>query len=149
MNIHMNEFHSVGICDNVLKTHLTHINALMNKVWTFKWINVTWISHLLINLCQMCFQCIISMCETYKLRMNKFWTISITKSWDVKFVIIFFVIMWSGCHLFLRGKGVYWIVCHWLTPLNKHTLMNWYLKNLCILLNEKPKVKSYEPSHVC
>jgi hypothetical protein len=41
MNIHMNEFHSVGIRDNVLKTHLTHRNVLMNKIWTYKWINIT------------------------------------------------------------------------------------------------------------
>jgi hypothetical protein len=35
----------------------------------------------------MCFQSTISMCETYKLWMNKFWTISIIKTWDAKFVI--------------------------------------------------------------
>jgi len=35
-------------------------------------------------ICQMCFQCMILVCETYKLWMNKFCTISITKSWYVK-----------------------------------------------------------------
>jgi len=36
---------------------------------------------------QMCFQYIISMCKMYKLWMNKFCTISITKLWDSKFVM--------------------------------------------------------------
>jgi len=35
----------------------------------------------------MCFQCMILVCETYKLWMNKFCTISIIKSWNVKFVM--------------------------------------------------------------
>jgi hypothetical protein len=35
----------------------------------------------------MCFQCMILMREMYKLWMNEFFTISITKSWDVKFVM--------------------------------------------------------------
>ncbi len=39
------------------------------------------------SMCQMCFQCMILVCETYKLWMKFFCTISITKSWDVKFVI--------------------------------------------------------------
>jgi hypothetical protein len=34
-------------------------------------------------MCQMCFQCMILMCETYKLWMIFFCTIFITKSWDV------------------------------------------------------------------
>jgi len=37
--------------------------------------------------CQICFQCIILVCETYKLWINKFCKILITKSWDVKFVM--------------------------------------------------------------
>jgi hypothetical protein len=39
------------------------------------------------SMCQMCFQCMISVCETYELWMIFFCTISITKLWDVKFVI--------------------------------------------------------------
>jgi hypothetical protein len=38
-------------------------------------------------MCQMCFQCMISVCEMYEIWMNKFCTISITKLWDVKFVM--------------------------------------------------------------
>ncbi len=37
--------------------------------------------------CQMCFQCTISMCETYELGLNEFCMISITKLWDAKFVM--------------------------------------------------------------
>jgi hypothetical protein len=33
-------------------------------------------------MCQMCFQCMTLMCEMYELCMNKFYTISIIKSWD-------------------------------------------------------------------
>jgi hypothetical protein len=39
-------------------------------------------------MCQMCFQSTISMCETYKLWMNKFCTIFIIKSWDAKSMMI-------------------------------------------------------------
>jgi hypothetical protein len=35
----------------------------------------------------MCFQCMISMHEMYKLWMNEFCTIFITMPWDAKFVI--------------------------------------------------------------
>jgi hypothetical protein len=37
-------------------------------------------------MCQMCFPGMILVHEIYELWMNKFCTISITKSWDVKFV---------------------------------------------------------------
>jgi hypothetical protein len=37
--------------------------------------------------CQICFQCMILVCETYELWMNKFCTIFIIKLWDTKFVI--------------------------------------------------------------
>jgi hypothetical protein len=33
-------------------------------------------------ICQMCFQCMILVCEMYELCMNKFHTISIIQSWD-------------------------------------------------------------------
>jgi hypothetical protein len=39
----------------------------------------------------MCFQWLISMYEIYELWMNKFCTIFVTKSWDAKFVMFFFV----------------------------------------------------------
>jgi hypothetical protein len=51
----------------VQNTSDTQINVLMDEVWTYKWKNVTRISHFLINLCQMCFQFTISMCDMYKL----------------------------------------------------------------------------------
>jgi hypothetical protein len=35
----------------------------------------------------MCFPCMLLVCEMYELWMNKFCIISITKSWDAKFVI--------------------------------------------------------------
>jgi len=38
-------------------------------------------------MCQMCFQCTISMCEMYELWMNKICMISIIKLWNVKFVM--------------------------------------------------------------
>jgi hypothetical protein len=37
--------------------------------------------------CQICFQCAILVYEMYELWMYKFWTISIIKLWDVKFVM--------------------------------------------------------------
>jgi len=37
--------------------------------------------------CQMCFQCMISMHEMYELWMNEFCKIFITMQWDAKFVI--------------------------------------------------------------
>jgi len=60
----------------------------MDEVWTYEWtkcyMNLTSSYKFL---CQMSFQCMISMCVTYKLWMNKFFMIFITKSWNVKFVM--------------------------------------------------------------
>jgi hypothetical protein len=42
----------------------------------------------------MCFQCMILVCETYELWMNKFCTIIIIKSWDTKFVMQFHKDVW-------------------------------------------------------
>jgi len=42
---------------------------------------------------QMCFQCMILMFETYELWMNEFCTISIIKSWNVKFVMMCIIFM--------------------------------------------------------
>jgi hypothetical protein len=55
------------------------------------------ISHLPWFVCQMYFKCIILVHETYELWMNKFYMISITKLWDVKFVMIlgFFTFIFS------------------------------------------------------
>jgi hypothetical protein len=39
------------------------------------------------SMCQKCFQCTILVREMYKLRMNEFYIISITKSWDAKFMM--------------------------------------------------------------
>ncbi len=44
--------------------------------------------------CQMCFQCTTSVHETYESWMNKFCTISITRSWDVKFVMKYFILFY-------------------------------------------------------
>jgi len=52
-----------------------------------EWMNVTRISHLPINLCQMCFQHMILVHETYELQMDVFCTISITKLQNAKFMM--------------------------------------------------------------
>jgi hypothetical protein len=51
------------------------------------------------SMCQMCFQCMMLMLETYKLWMNEFCTISIIKSWNVKFVMM--------CTIFLTINFLY------------------------------------------
>jgi hypothetical protein len=40
------------------------------------------------SMCQICFQCMILVCEIYELWMNEFCMISITKSWNAKFVML-------------------------------------------------------------
>jgi hypothetical protein len=61
----------------------------MNEVQTYEWMNECHInfSSSYKFVCQMCFQCMILMCEMYKLWLNFFCTTSITKSWDTKFVM--------------------------------------------------------------
>jgi hypothetical protein len=70
--------------------HIWHINKCVH-VWSMN----LWMNKCHVNfassykyVCQMCFQCMISMCETYKLWMEFFSMTSITKLWDVKFVMI-------------------------------------------------------------
>jgi hypothetical protein len=66
----------------------TWINVFMNEIWTYEWMNVTKIVHLSNKfVLQMCFQYTILVRETYELCLNKFYTISITKSWNVKFMM--------------------------------------------------------------
>jgi len=43
--------------------------------------------------CQMCFQCMISMYEMYKLQMNKFCMIFIANAWNVKFMMSTIVVL--------------------------------------------------------
>jgi hypothetical protein len=62
----------------------TWINVLTDEVWTYEWMNFTSCCK---SMCQMCFQCMILVCEMFKLWMNKFCMISIIKSWDAKFVM--------------------------------------------------------------
>jgi hypothetical protein len=73
----------------VENTFNTWTNVLTNEIRTYKWTNVTQISHPFNNLCFKCFQGILLMCEMYKYWMNKFCMISITKLWDAKFVMEF------------------------------------------------------------
>jgi hypothetical protein len=65
----------------------TWINLLTNEIWTYKWMSHEF--HIFfVNLSVKCiFNAQHSMYRTYKLWMNKFYTISIIKSWNVKFVM--------------------------------------------------------------
>jgi hypothetical protein len=69
--------------------HIWHTNKCVDGWNTNLWINKCDIkfSSSYKSMCQMCFQSTILVCEMYKLRMNKFCTISIIKLWDVKFVM--------------------------------------------------------------
>ncbi len=59
---------------------------LTNEIQTYGWTNVTWnFASFYKTMCSMCFQCMIFMCEMYKLWMNKFCAILIIKLWNVKF----------------------------------------------------------------
>jgi hypothetical protein len=70
--------------------HIWHIDKCVDR-----WNMNLWMNKCHMNfassykyVCQMCIQCMISMCETYKLWMNYFCMISIVKSIGVKFVMI-------------------------------------------------------------
>jgi hypothetical protein len=69
--------------------HTWHMDKCVNRWSTNLWMNECHVNFTSFykSICQMCFQSTISMCETYKLWMNKFCTISIIKTWDAKFVI--------------------------------------------------------------
>jgi hypothetical protein len=71
--------------------HVWHMDKCVDK-WNMNlWMNEcdTNFSSSYKFVCQICFQCMISMCETYELWMNEFCTIFITKSWNVTFVMDF------------------------------------------------------------
>jgi hypothetical protein len=83
-----------------LGLYILHMNVMCGKhVWhvnkcVYEWGTNLWMKKCCTNfassyksMCQMCFQCTILIHETYELWMNKFCTISLTKSWDVKFVM--------------------------------------------------------------
>jgi hypothetical protein len=61
----------------------------MDEIWKYEWMNVTNFTSSYEFVCQMCFQCMILVRETYELWMNKFCMIFIIKSWVVKFVMQF------------------------------------------------------------
>ncbi len=69
--------------------HVWHTNKCVDKWGTNLWMKkcYTNFASSYKSVCQLCFQCTISVHEMYKLWMNKFCTISITKSWDVKFLM--------------------------------------------------------------
>jgi hypothetical protein len=74
--------------------HVWHIDKCVYK-WNMNlWMNECHMNFASFNefVYQMRFQCTILICKMYELWINKFCTISISKSWDVKFV------MW-GCTL--------------------------------------------------
>jgi hypothetical protein len=86
-------------------SYILHMNIMCWKhVWhtdkcVYKWNINLWMNECHMNFVsfnefvyQMCFQCTILICKIYELWINEFCTISISKSWDVKFV------MW-GCTL--------------------------------------------------
>ncbi len=68
--------------------HTWHMDKCVNRWSTNLWMNECHTNFTFFDksICQMCFQCTISMCETYELWMNKFCTISIIKTWDTKFI---------------------------------------------------------------
>ncbi len=65
--------------------HVWHIDKCVDE-W---WMNECHMNFTSSNkfMSQMCFQCTILVCEMYELWFNEFCTISITKSWDVKFAM--------------------------------------------------------------
>jgi hypothetical protein len=81
--------------------HIWHMDKCVNK-WNMNiWMNKchTNFAYFYKSMCQMCFQCIISMHEMYKLWTNEFCTIFIINLWDVKFVVCLCRFIW---HLFLK-----------------------------------------------
>jgi hypothetical protein len=74
---------------NILQwKHIWHIDKCGNGSSMNLWMNKCHTDFTSSNkfVCQMCFQCTISMIKMYKLWMNEFYIISITKPWDVKFM---------------------------------------------------------------
>jgi hypothetical protein len=57
----------------------------MNEVQTYEWMNECHMNFS--SSYKFVFQCMILVCGMFKLWMNVFCTISIIKSWDVKFVM--------------------------------------------------------------
>jgi len=81
--------------------YILHMNIMCWKhIWHMDkcvdgWSRNLWMSDCHMNfafsyksMCQMCFQCMILMLETYELWMNEFCTIFIIKSWNAKFVMM-------------------------------------------------------------
>jgi hypothetical protein len=80
--------------------HIWHMDKCVDK-WSINiWTNECHMNFASFNkfVCQMCFQCTISMCEMYEFCM-----ISITKSWDVK-------LLWCGHYTFVGMTKTKWIL---------------------------------------
>jgi hypothetical protein len=76
--------------------HVWHTNKCVDKWSTNLWRNKFHTNFTSSNkfMCQMCFQCTISMRDTYKLWMSKCYMVSICKLWNVKFVMMFAMTHW-------------------------------------------------------
>ncbi len=91
--LHMNIMHWKHIwhtnkCVDGWNTNLWMNEYHMNFASSYKYV------------CQICFQCMISMWETYKLWINFFCTILIVKLWNVKFVMKGTKKHTKGCQIF-------------------------------------------------
>ncbi len=91
----------------------TWINVLIDEIWTYEWMNAMSFTSSFNFVCQIYFQCTILMCEMYELWTNKFCMISISKSWNVKFVVNLFndvtSFSWWQC-VISNDKTCYWNV---------------------------------------
>ncbi len=80
------------LCTNIIRwKYIWHMNKCVDRWSTNVWMNECHTNFTSSNkfVFQMSFQCTILVYEMDELWMNKFCTISITKSWDAKFVMYF------------------------------------------------------------
>ncbi len=81
-----------------------------------EWMSCTHFSSSYKSMCQMCFQCMIVVCESYELQMNKVSMISIVKLWDVKFVM--------SLHLNICQRKEWIIFKNILESMHEHSFFN-------------------------
>jgi len=120
--IHLTRVHKI-ICWK----HIWHMDKCVDGWSTNLWMNKCYMNFTSSNksMCQMYFQCTISMHEMYELWMNKFCTTSITKLWDVKFVINILCILngfakkWTQkCQIWLCTNKRTWILMNFTMKLS-------------------------------
>jgi hypothetical protein len=95
---------------HALKTHSTH-NKCVDE-WNMNlWMNKCHTSFASSNksMWKICFQCMILVHKMYKLWMNEFCTIFITKLWDVKFVMPSYRMhVYNTCKIYLSKQYLLW-----------------------------------------